>query len=116
MAALARTGSLVWFDADVIVDCDAQLLLAPEVFLRRLHAYVSKEKLDLLQFATGQVTQTRTCAPQIVRRKVPDVTLGCKLFDHTPDHLLRDTVAPDGPGFADAAEDRPDVICAAAVQ
>jgi hypothetical protein len=34
-------GSVVWFDADVIVDCDAQPLLAPEVFLSRLHAYMS---------------------------------------------------------------------------
>jgi hypothetical protein len=33
------TGSVVRFDPDAIVDRDTQLLLAPEVFLRRLHAF-----------------------------------------------------------------------------
>ena len=45
---------------------DTKLLLAPEVFLGRLYAYVSEKELDRLQFAARQVRQTRACAPQIV--------------------------------------------------
>jgi hypothetical protein len=73
--SVARTGwaSVVRFNADVIVEGNTQLLLATEVLLCCLHAYVSKKKLDLPQFAAREVAETSTRPPQIVRarREIP---------------------------------------------
>ena len=46
--------SVLRFDADVVVDGDAQFLFAAEVPLGRLHADMPEEQLDLLQFASSQ--------------------------------------------------------------
>ena len=43
----------VRLDADPVVDCAAQLLLAPEVTLLRLDRDMTEQKLDLIQFAAG---------------------------------------------------------------
>ncbi|MCU1275226.1 MAG: hypothetical protein JWO48_2657 [Bryobacterales bacterium] len=48
----------IWLDTYVIVYCNPKLLLAAEVTLGRLNADVTEKNLDLLQFATGDVTQT----------------------------------------------------------
>ena len=42
-------------DADTIVDCVSDSLLAAEILLSRLDRNVSKEKLDLLKFAASNV-------------------------------------------------------------
>ena len=65
-----------------IVHRNAQFLFAPEVLLGRLHADVSEKELDLLQFASRNMPQTRACAPQIVRCKVPDLSPSCELFHY----------------------------------
>jgi hypothetical protein len=39
--------------ADPVVDCTAQLLLAPEGMLRRLDQDVTEQELDLIQFAAA---------------------------------------------------------------
>ena len=81
--------------------------LHPRYFLGRLHADMSEKELDLLQFASRNMAQTRACAPQIVRRKVAQLSFRGKLFDNAPDHLLGDTFAPNGTGLAHAAKDPP---------
>jgi hypothetical protein len=80
----------------VVINCDVQLLLSPEVFLGGLHGYVSEQKLDLFQFAAGDVTLTRACAAQIMRREVSGLSFRRAVFDEAPDHLLTDPVGPDG--------------------
>lgn len=50
--------SVLRFDADVIIDCDAQFVLAAEVLLGRLHADMPEEEPNLLQFASRHVAQT----------------------------------------------------------
>jgi hypothetical protein len=43
-------------DAHPVIDCVAELLLAPEeVALRGLDGYMPKQELDLIQFAAGEV-------------------------------------------------------------
>jgi hypothetical protein len=74
---------------------------------RRLHADVSKKELDLLQFASGNVAQTGTCASQIMRSKVAELSFRGKLLDNAPDHLFGDTFAPNGTRLAHAAKDSP---------
>ena len=59
----------IQFDAEPIVYGAPELLFASQVPLRRLDRYVAQEKLDLLEFATRQVTQSRTGAAQVVRRQ-----------------------------------------------
>jgi hypothetical protein len=46
----------VGFDANVIVDCNPQLLFTSEVPLGCLHARVPEEKLDLLTLTARDVT------------------------------------------------------------
>ena len=53
-------GGRIRLQTDVIVDCIAETLLAPEVSLRRLDGDVTQQKLNLLQFAAGQMTETGT--------------------------------------------------------
>lgn len=96
--------SLLWFNSDAIVNGNPQLLLASKILLSCLHAHVAEKELDLLQFATREMTQAGAGAPQMVRCKFPDLRFRRKLFDDAPDHLLSDTLAPHGTSFADAAE------------
>lgn len=51
--ASARSG---FRQIDTVVHCVLQFLLAAEISLGRLHRNVSKQKLNLLQFSSGQVT------------------------------------------------------------
>ena len=74
----------------MVVHRDAQFLFAPEVLFGRLDADVSEEELNLLQFASRNVAQTRACAPQIVRSKVAELSFPGKLLNNAPDHLFRD--------------------------
>ncbi len=96
--------ALFWFNSDVIVNGNPELLFASKILLSCLHAHVAEKELDLLEFATREVTQAGAGAPQIVRCKFPDLRFRRELFDDAPDHLLSDTLAPHGTSFADAAE------------
>ena len=44
------------FDADLVVHCDSQLLLAAKINFRGLDRYMPEEKLDLIKFPSGQMT------------------------------------------------------------
>lgn len=83
------------FDADFVVHSESELLLAAEVMFRRLDGDVAEEKLDLVELAAGQVTETRTGASQIVGRQlIYSGSLGRSL-DDLPKHLRRHALAPD---------------------
>jgi hypothetical protein len=84
-----------WFDADFVVDGESELLLAAEVLFRCLDGYMAEEKLNLVELATGQVTEARTCPPEIVRCQLvyPGSLSGS--LDDLPKHFGRYTLAPD---------------------
>jgi|RhiMethySRZTD1v2_1073278.scaffolds.fasta_scaffold69206_7 hypothetical protein len=44
-----------WFDAQTVIHRNPQFLLAPKIPLGRLDRNVTKEELDLIQFAAGQM-------------------------------------------------------------
>jgi len=58
------------FNAHPVVHGVPGLLFASEVALGCLNRDMSEQELDLVQFATGEVTQPRARASQIVRREV----------------------------------------------
>jgi hypothetical protein len=45
-------------------------LLAAQVFFRRLHGYMTEQKLNLFKLTSGIVTEPRTRPSEIVRRKL----------------------------------------------
>jgi hypothetical protein len=57
---------------------------------------MTEEKLNLLQFASIDVTQLRTCSPQIVRREMIKLHSLGTIPNHIPDDVLRETFAPCG--------------------
>ena len=64
---LLRSPWIVRFDAHLVVDGKAQFLLAAEVTFRRLDRDVSKQKLNLVQFATGKMAEPRAAAAVMPR-------------------------------------------------
>ena len=45
----------------------SELLLRPEIPLRRLNRHVSQEKLNLLQFSPRYMTESCACSSEVVR-------------------------------------------------
>jgi hypothetical protein len=64
----------VRFDADVVVYCDPELLLAAKILLGRLDAHMSKQELDLFNFAANEMTQTSAGPTHVMRREFPKHT------------------------------------------
>jgi hypothetical protein len=56
-------------DAHPVVDGESQFLLATEVTFGRLDGDVSKQKLDLIQFAARKMAEPRAAPPRIMQRK-----------------------------------------------
>jgi len=48
---------------------------------------VAKQELDLLQLATGFVTQLRAGSPEIMGRSSRETAIGRRVFDNGPDHF-----------------------------
>ena len=99
-ASHRRTG----LDPEPIVDGTPQLLLASQVAFRGLNRNVPQEELNLIEFAAGPMTESRACAPKIVRRQLVDVGAARGCSDDIPEHLGRHPAAPNAPGFVDRAE------------
>ena len=83
------------FDAHSVVDGTAQFLLAAEVSFRRLDRDVSKQKLDLVQLATGKMAEPRAAAPKIMRREFFNSGTFRGGSDDLPEHLGRHACSPD---------------------
>src|SRR5208283_3991991 len=60
---------------DAIVHGIHNVLLATEVFFRRLDRGVPQQKLDLFEISARLPAQFRACAPQIMGRQVLDANL-----------------------------------------
>jgi hypothetical protein len=66
-----------------------------------LNRDVSQEKLDLIQFAACDVTQSRTGSPEVVWCQLFNTScFGC-LFEDPPKNFGRHPVSPDSAGFVD---------------
>ena len=59
-----------------IVDRLGQVLLASDVPFGCLDGCVSQQELNLLQFATRSVAQSRACSPQVVGSQRGDSSTG----------------------------------------
>jgi len=81
-------------DPNAIVHCVPDSLLAAEIFLSRLNRNVSKQKLNLLQFAASDMAKTGTRAAKIMRRQLMQPELCGVVFDNVPDHSVSHKVAP----------------------
>lgn len=89
---------------ETIVHRGAEILLAAEIPLRRLHRSMPQQELNLLQFTTTIVTQLRACSPQVVRRDVLQTHPLTTGPNHVPDYILRDTLPPNFPRPGDCTE------------
>ena len=72
MERVVRKGRVVGplhsgFDADLVVESEPELLLAADVMFRCLDGHGTEKKLNLVQFAAGEMAKTRTCPSQVVR-------------------------------------------------
>src|SRR6266498_2692924 len=71
-------------DAHPVIDSLAELLLASEVALGGLDRDVPKQKLNLIQFAAGKVTQPCASTAKVVRRKLLYARPQRRLSDNLP--------------------------------
>ena len=72
-------------EADFIVNRISEPLLAAKVSLRRLHAHMTQQELDLLKFPAGLMAQTGACAPKIVWSKIFQTTFRTSGLYDPPD-------------------------------
>jgi hypothetical protein len=94
------------FQADAIVDCVSEPLLAANVSLGGLDALVAKEELDLLDLAAGVMTQASASAPQIMGSDTGQITLTARRRHHWPDHFWTEPVWGNPTGLVDCTKDR----------
>ncbi len=98
--ASCRAGSIpdlsaVRLDADPIIDRVMKALLTAKIFLGRLDRDVTEKELDLVQFASGIVTQTGTGPTKVVWGEVLNgCSLGAVLHD-MPHYPFRYTTSPN---------------------
>src|SRR6185437_16882765 len=57
---------------------------------------MAEEELNLLQLASINVTQLRTCSPQIMRGEMVKLHSLGTVPNHIPDHVFREPIAPCG--------------------
>jgi hypothetical protein len=81
LEALLQRPDVFRLDAHSVVDCDAQLLLATEVTLCCLDRDVSRQELDLIQFAASEVTKPGATATKVRRCKFVYARPRCGLPD-----------------------------------
>lgn len=97
---------LIWLNPDGIVDGVSKALLAAEVPLGSLNAYVPEQELNLLQFATGFVAQAGARAAEVMRSDVCEAAGRGRILDYTPDHFGTETVLSDPARLIDCAKYR----------
>src|SRR5438876_2079853 len=106
LEALLRRPEIFRLDAHSVVDCDGQLLLATEVTLCCLDRDVSKQELDLIQFAASEVTKPGAAATKVMRCKFVYARPRGGLPDNLPQHLQCHSGSPYASGLVDGSEQR----------
>ncbi len=91
-------------EREPIVHRSGQILLASDVSLGRLNRGMPEQELDLLQFAAGDVAQSRAGPPEVVGCQRRDSSPGRTSLDDVPDDILGDTVPPYSSVLSDGAE------------
>ena len=89
-----------------VVDGKAQFLLAAEVPFRRLDRDVSKQKLDLVQLATGKMAEPRAAAAEIMWREFFNSRTLRGGSDDFPQYLGCHPCSPDPTRFVDRSKER----------
>ena len=84
-----------------IIHSAGQILLASDVSLGGLNRGMSQQKVDLLQFATGDMAQPRAGPPKVVGCQCRDSSPGRTSLDDVPDDILGDAVPPYRPVLSD---------------
>jgi hypothetical protein len=97
-AALTR---LQRIEADFIVNRISEPLLAAKVSLRRLHAHMTQQELDLFKFPAGLMAQTGACAPKIVWSNIFQTRFRTSGLYHPPDDLRTESALSDPLGLID---------------
>jgi hypothetical protein len=82
-----------------------QVLLAAKISFRGLNGGVTKQELNLLDFAAVRVAEFRAGSAQIVWSDVLKPSFLAAPLDHVPHHILRDAITPEFVGASDSAED-----------
>ena len=95
--------------SDVIVYGVAEPLLASEIAFCRFDRNMTEKKLNLLQFATGLMAQTRTGPAKIMRRQTGQPRIRRGLLHYGPDNLGSEAVSPGPPSLVDCSEEYPRV-------
>jgi hypothetical protein len=67
---------------------------------------MSKEKLDLVQLATGKMAKPHAAAAKIMRREFFNSGARCGCSDDFPQHLGRHASSPDPSGLVDRSKER----------
>ena len=66
---------------------------------------MSKQKLDLVQLATGKMAEPRAAAPEIMRRELFDTGTLCGGLDDLPQYLGRHACSSDPTRFVDGSKE-----------
>jgi hypothetical protein len=82
-----------------------KFLFAAQIALGRLHGDMPEQKLNLLQFPSGKVTQPRSTSTEVVTSKLRYSGAPVRSLHHTPYGLGNNVVSPDRAGSADSAKD-----------
>jgi hypothetical protein len=79
--------------------------LHPRYLLGSLNRRMTQKELDLLQFSSRQMAESRTCTAEIVRSEVLDSGLASRSFDDVPNCFRRDASSPHLPESVHSAKD-----------
>ena len=82
-----------------------KFLFAAQVALGGLHGDVPEQKLNLLQFPAGEVTQPRATATEVVRSELRNSSAASRSLHHMPYGFRCNVLSPDCAGSADRAKD-----------
>ena len=111
-----RSVGRLWFDADAVVHCPANTLLAAQVPFGGLYRNVSQQELDLLQLASGTMTQFRAGPAEIMRRELRDPDLIGVVLHHVPNQAFSDALPQCFPARQTQRNTLPVQMSAAAAQ
>jgi hypothetical protein len=86
---------------DAIIYRIPESLFASQLALGRLYGNVAEQKLNLLQFAAGLVTEAGASSPEVVWRERWDLTVLCLLLHDTPNDLGAEAGSPNSACLVD---------------
>ena len=93
--------------SDLVVDRISEPLLAAQISLRGLNAYMSEQELDLLKLSACLVAQSGTGTAEIVRRNAIQTTFRGPRLYYAPDNFRAETTCRDPAGLVDRPKNRP---------